>query len=201
MQRCLFFIVAFELLATGVPAHAEPKWKFEDIHSKLHDPFGDKETRAIVLVFIATDCPIANYYQPTLSRLTEEYAKKQVRFFLVHSDPDTRLDEIIEHKKEFKMKAPVVRDGDLEIAKRVDARRTPEAFLIDPKGKTLYRGRINDLYADYGKRRGAVREHDLRNALDAFLAGREIKQAKTTAVGCYIPYPKKQPSSPTSVQK
>ena len=186
------FTSALILLACVAPSFAAGDWKFEDVHAKQHDPFANKDTKAIVLIFVTTDCPIANYYQPTLSKLTEEYAEKDVRFFLLHSDRDTKLEAAIKHAKEFKTKAPVILDRKQTIARRVDARRTPEAFLINREGKTLYRGRINDLYADYGKRRRVARTNDLKDAVDAFLAGKKIENSVTKAIGCYIPYPKKK---------
>lgn len=166
------------------------EWKFTDVYLKQHDPFSDTTTKAIVLIFITTDCPVANYFQPTLTRLTETYAKQKVPFFLLHSDRDTKPDVAIKHVEEFKVKAPVVLDKSQYFARRVGAKVTPEAFVIDRKGRTVYRGRINDLYADYGKRRRTPRTNDLRDALDSFLNGEQIKVAKTKAVGCYISYPK-----------
>ena len=66
---------------------------------------------------------------------------------------------------------------------------TPEAHLIDPKGNVRYRGRINDLYVDYGKRRHAATSNDLQDAIEALVRGNEIVTPTTKAVGCYIPYP------------
>lgn len=168
------------------------EWTMTDVEGQKHQPFEDERTKAIVLVFVTTDCPIANYYQPTLSRLAEEYAKQGVRFFLLHADRDTKRAEAAEHAKQFKSKAPVVLDIDQTIAKRVDARVTPEAFLINRDGRTVYRGRINDLYADYGKRRRKPTKHDLKDAVDSLLAGKKIEIPETKAIGCYIPYPKKR---------
>lgn len=196
MRSLTIFATVLILLLCGIPAFADTQWRFTDVQDNLHDPFSKKQTKAIVLVFVTTDCPIANYYQPTLSRLTEEYAKTGVHFYLFHSDRDTKQSEAIKHAKDFSVKAPVILDHDQQIAKRVEARVTPEAFLIDRAGKTRYRGRINDLYADYGKRRPTPKTHDLKDALDSFLAGKKIENPKTKAVGCYIPFAKKkqQPS-------
>ena len=49
-------------------ASAVPEWKFVDIMGREHLPLAVPETKAIVVVFITTDCPIANGYQPELSR-------------------------------------------------------------------------------------------------------------------------------------
>ena len=96
----------------------------------------------------------------------------------------------MKHAEEFKIGSPVILDKDLTIAKLVQAEMTPEAHLIDRTGKVVYRGRIDDLYADYGKRRRAPTSHDLRDAIECVVRGNEIKSSRTKAVGCYIPYPK-----------
>jgi hypothetical protein len=51
----------------------------------------------------------------------------------------------------------------------------------------LYRGRIDDRVADFGKRRVEPTRRDLRLALDAILAGKPVPARRTKAVGCYIP--------------
>lgn len=173
-------------------------WRFTDIHGTAHDPFADPNTKGMVLVFITTDCPIANYYQPTLSRMTDEFSVKDIPFFLCHSDPDTKIETAAQHAKDFQIKAVVLMDSNQAIAKHVEAKMTPEAFLINREGKTVYRGRINDLYADYGKRRAAPKTHDLLDAIESFLAGEPMKTSVTRAVGCYIPYPKQQDATTSS---
>ena len=50
-----------------------------------------------------------------------------------------------------------------------------------------YRGRIDNFYADYGKPRRMVTEHDLRDALDAVLTGKAVEKPSTKPVGCFIP--------------
>ena len=50
-----------------------------------------------------------------------------------------------------------------------------------------YRGRIDDLFEDLGKKRRKARTRDLRDALEAVLAGKAVVNPRTTAVGCYIP--------------
>jgi hypothetical protein len=67
----------------------------------------------------------------------------------------------------------------------------PEVAVLGPDGKVLYRGRIDDLYVTYGKRRPAPTQHDLRDALDALLAGKAIAAPTAKVIGCYLPEPKK----------
>ena len=164
---------------------------FTDIYDEQHQPFADEDSKAIALVFIATDCPIANYFQPTLAKLTEEFISDGVQFYMVHPNPDLKLDAAIKHAEDFGITTPVIMDTDLAIAKKVAAKVTPEAVVIDRSGAIRYRGRINDLYVDFGKKRRVPTVNDLRDALEAVVRGEEVANEKTKAIGCYIPYPRK----------
>jgi hypothetical protein len=81
---------------------------------------------------------------------------------------------------------PAAIDSARKIANRARATVTPEAVLIDNQGQVRYRGRIDNFYADLGKPRQQVTAHDLRDALDAVLAGRRVPNPETKALGCYI---------------
>ena len=50
----------------------------------------------------------------------------------------------------------------------------------------FYRGRIDDTYFGYGKRRFAATHHDLRDALEAVLSGKPVHERTTEAIGCFI---------------
>jgi acyl-coenzyme A synthetase/AMP-(fatty) acid ligase len=69
------------------------------------------------------------------------------------------------------------------------AKTTPEAAVLAPDGRVAYVGRIDDLFVAYGKRRHAPTTRELRDALDAVLAGREVAVARAPGVGCEIPTP------------
>ena len=61
-----------------------------------------------------------------------------------------------------------------------DAQRTPEVYVIDSTGKLRYHGRITENHED------ASSSPDLKNALDALLAGRTVEKTVTKAFGCTI---------------
>ena len=165
-------------------------WAFQDVNGQIHEPFKEKRTKAVVVIFVTIDCPISNYYQPLLSRMTQEYLAKGVQFVLCYSAHDTAVEEVQKHAKDFKIEACVILDSEQQLAKLLKAEVTPEAFILDRNRQCVYRGRINDLYADFGKRRRIPRTHDLKDALDALLSGKKIARPKTKAIGCYIFYTK-----------
>ena len=91
------------------------------------------------------------------------------------------------HLDEFGYRSiPAATDDTGRIAMQVNATATPEAVVIDRAGRIRYRGRIDNFYADLGKPRRAATVHDLRDAVDAVIAGRSVTHPETTAVGIRI---------------
>ena len=171
-------------------AAAKPQAKpvLTDVKGKQHAPFKSEKTKAVVFVFMLRDCPVSNVYAPELTRIHKEYTAKGVALYLVHPDRDTNAKSAIAHAKEYKLNAPVVLDHDHKLTRLAEAEVTPEAAVFDAKGRLVYRGRIDNLYADFGKKRFKPTKRDLRDTLDALLAGKRLAKRTTEAVGCYIDF-------------
>jgi hypothetical protein len=142
---------------------------------------------ATVLVFISHDCPIANDSQPDLQKIYAKYKSKDINFVGIYIDPRLNTAEVKKHKSDFKFTYQQSIDKTHALVNYLGAKITPEAFVLDKNGKTKYRGRINNMYSDLGARRKSVTSNDLDNAIDAVLAGKTPKPAKTTPYGCVIP--------------
>jgi hypothetical protein len=67
----------------------------------------------------------------------------------------------------------------------------PEAVVLSPQGRILYRGRIDDRYTADGIRREVPTSRDLEAALTAVVAGKQPPVARTKAFGCPLPEPAK----------
>lgn len=160
--------------------------KLADVAGKLHDPLKPEDRKATVVIFTLPDCPIANAFAPEINRLVADYSAKGVGVYLAHVDRDLTAAVARKHAADYSLRCPVLLDSQHALVKALGATRTPQAFLLDAKGQTVYRGRINNLFADYGRRRQAVTQHDLRAALDAVLAGKPVSQPVTEAIGCHI---------------
>ena len=171
-------------------AAAKPQAKpvLTDVKGKQHAPFKSDKTKAVVFVFMLRDCPVSNVYAPELTRIHKEYSAKGVALYLVHPDRDTNAKSAIAHAKEYKLIAPVVLDHDHKLTRLAEAEVTPEAAVFDAKGRLVYRGRIDNLYAGFGKKRFKPTKRDLRDTLDAMLAGERLAKRITEAVGCYIDF-------------
>lgn len=141
---------------------------------------------ATVLLFTTTECPISNRYAPAIRRLSDTYAARGIRLWLVYPNAGDSAAEIGAHAAAFLPELPVALDTARTLADRAAATVTPEAALFDRSGTLRYHGRIDDRYLDFGVERPAPTRHDLDNALRAVLDGRPVEAAVTPAVGCAI---------------
>jgi peroxiredoxin len=155
--------------------------------------------KALVVVFVATECPMAQAYSQPLSDLSTRYASQGVQFLAVDSDPSETLKQIGKYAKEYRYTFPVLKDVDQSLASQLDARVTPEAFVLDGQRIVRYRGRIDDGYVARMQKRTRVTSHDLQAAIDAVLSGKDVPNPVTEAYGCAIPRPATAASRPREV--
>lgn len=140
----------------------------------------------VVFIFVMRDCPIANSYAPEIVRLMDEYRNRGVGFTFVYVDDDVTLTDVRKHAQDYGIKSEVLIDHDRALVRKYGATISPEAALVSGHDELLYRGRIDDRYVDFGKRRAEPSQQDLREALDAVLAGQPVPNPRTPAVGCSI---------------
>jgi len=177
-------ILAASVLA---PTMHGAQLRVRDLDDELVDPFkAPRDTKAIVLVFVSTDCPISNRYAPALARLYERFQPQGVRFWLVYPNPMDPPEAVRRHLTEYRLPLPALRDPRQDLVKMAGATITPEAAVYDRERRLLYRGRIDDRYIQLGLERPAATQHDLADALSDVLAGKPVRQAAAPAVGCFI---------------
>jgi hypothetical protein len=157
-----------------------------DLASQAVDPFGAGDAKAIVFIFVRTDCPISNRYAPEIRRIGEKFARLGVRFWLVYPDADASPEAIQKHLKEYQLPREVLRDPQHGLVRLSEVRVTPEAAVFLPGRRLAYHGRIDNRYADLGQERPEATQHDLQNVLGAILQGKPAPYAAAKAVGCYI---------------
>ena len=180
-----FCLAVFFSLAACVP-QASQDVSLDDLDGRAHSPLVLAGAKANVVIFITNDCPIANSYAPEIQSIISDYSPVGAAFFLVHVDPDITAEKAKKHAYDFGYACSILRDPLHRLVSKLEADITPEAFVLARDG-VAYRGRIDDLFEDLGKKRRKARTRDLRDALEAVLAGKAVVNPKTTAVGCYIP--------------
>ena len=165
-----------------------------DLQGRVMQPFAPAGA-ANVIFFVQSDCPISNGYAPEIQRVCREYAARGVSCSLMYEDVEVgragSLDAAArQHLREFRYDAmPAAVDRTRAVARHAAATVTPQAVVVDRTGAVRYSGRIDNFYAALGRPRQRVTEHDLRDALDALLAGRPVPRPRTEPLGCYITDP------------
>ena len=175
------------VLLTSVQAVAGlPDTTFaSDLDGKPLDPFAAARGRVLVLLFIRTDCPIANRYAPLLETLGSKY-RGRAAFWLVYPDRAETPSRIKAHLEAFHYSIPALRDTRHALVQRAQATTTPEAAVFRSDGRLLYHGRIDNWYEDFGRARAAATTHELDDAIAAALSGKRPASDHANAVGCYI---------------
>ncbi len=195
MSRCNGFALLLGLAAVPLLAGRSPdKEAKEDrpLSFSLKDAAGRevsladfKDKKAIVVVFVGTECPVNTYYMPRLKELHDEYAAKGVQFLAVNSNTQDPADRVAEHARKHRVPFPVLKDPDQKVADLFGAERTPSAFVLDSRRAVRYCGRIDDQYG-VGFQRPRPNRRDLAEALDEILTGKPVTVARTEAAGCLI---------------
>ena len=151
----------------------------------LLSPHGEK---AVVLLFVRSDCPVSNRYAPELERLYEKYSSQGVDFHLIYPEAGLTAGAMEKHRKEYGYTIPAVLDARHEYVARAEIRVTPEAAVF-VSGQLIYTGRIDDWYADIGQPKRKAARHDLDEVLAAVVAGKTVALRRTKAIGCAIENP------------
>ena len=118
-----------------------------DLAGRPIESLAPKGTRAVVLFFTATDCPLANRYVPQMSALTQ--SRRGVEVWFVYPNAGDAADLVRAHQAEYRIKSPTALDTGHALSQWARATVTPEAAIFVPDGhglREIYHGRIDDRY-------------------------------------------------------
>ena len=173
-------LLSFALQA-GEASKKVKSFTLEDYNGVKHSLADYKSSKAIVLMFIATQCPVSNAYNGRMVELQKDYSSKGVTFVGINANKQEGLEETKNHAKEHGFDFPVLKDWNNVIADQLGASVTPEVYVLNSNLEVLYHGRIDD-----SQREGKVSSKDLRVNLDKILSGKPVETQETKAFGCAI---------------
>jgi peroxiredoxin len=140
-----------------------------------------KGKNGAVLIFMAVQCPVSNAYNERMEKLAQDYAARGINVIGINANSVDSAEAVKAHAAEHKFTFTILKDSGNKIADRLGASVTPEAYLIDKSNKLLYRGRI-----DNSKNVEGVTSSELRDAIEATLAGKPVTKTTANAFGCSI---------------
>lgn len=144
--------------------------------------------KGMLAMFICRHCPFVKHVQDEIAKIGRDYAGRGVGIVAISSNdvashPEDSPTKLAYQAQELQFSFPYLFDESQEVARAYDAQCTPDFFLYDGNGRLVYRGQLDD------SRPGseiAVTGRDLRAALDALIAGREISTEQRASLGCNI---------------
>lgn len=102
-----------------------------DLEGVPHDLRDDAAGRVRAIVFLSTECPIANGSLPALAALHHRFAADEVEILGVVSDATVSRRRAAEHFAGFNVPFPVLFDGSGLLRETLGPTHVPEAFVLD----------------------------------------------------------------------
>jgi thiol-disulfide isomerase/thioredoxin len=197
----LWLLAAWVAAAEEAPKTLEigmkaPDFRLEGVDGRWHALKDFAASKMLVVVFTCNHCPTAQSYEGRLKQIVVDYRTRGVALVAISPNDENaiRLNELghtdlSDSFAEMKIRAayqkfnfPYLHDGDKHgVARAYGPTATPHVFVFDAARTLRYVGRVDD-----SERESYVKTKDLRNALDALLAGRAVPVEKTKAFGCSI---------------
>ncbi|HEV2828554.1 MAG TPA: thioredoxin family protein [Pyrinomonadaceae bacterium] len=155
-----------------------------DASGTAHSLASLKGKNGSVLIFIAVQCPVSNAYNERMEKLAQDYKARGITVIGVNSNSPESAADVKDHAAKNNLTFTILKDNGNKLADTLGATRTPEAYFLDANNKLLYHGRI-----DNSRDVAQVNSSELRDALEATLAGKPVPKATANAFGCSIKRP------------
>jgi peroxiredoxin len=171
-----------------------PDFNLPGIDGKRHSLKDYASSKVLLVIFNCDHCPIASMYEKRIKQLTSDYTNRGVSVVVImgndpkaihlsergHTDLGDTLPEMKLRAAYRHFNYPYLYDGDTQaVALKYGPTATPHAFVFDQQRILRYEGRI-----DSNAREELATKHEVRDAIDALLAGQPVKVQDTPAVGC-----------------
>jgi peroxiredoxin len=175
--------------ATSVEGGSDPgavgsvvaDFKLPDVDGTERSLSSLKGKNGTVLIFVSVQCPVSNAYNERMQKLAQDYKERGINVIGVNANATESANQVKAHAQSHNLTFMILKDNGNKLADSLGAEHTPEAYVLDNGNKIIYRGRIDNSKNDTG-----VTSSELRDALDAVLAGKPVAKSSAPAFGCSI---------------
>ena len=180
-------------LASAPPGQPAPAFTLTDLSGKPVN-LADYKGKTIVLEWHNFACPFVqkHYHSGNMQALQKKYANDVV-WLAVSSTAKTAFDYmepavVSKQLTEFKAApAKYLLDESGSVGMSYGARTTPHMYIIDPSGKVVYNGAIDDKRSTNVEDVKGAKNY-VAAALDEMKAGKPVTVASTAPYGCNVHY-------------
>jgi peroxiredoxin len=139
-----------------------------------------------IIYFLSPECPLCVNYSGAMKDLNQRFGNDSVRFYGVFSSEWYSTSDLEAFRSKYGLDIDLYFETENQLSTALGATVTPEVFVLDREGSVRYSGKIDNWVNQLGKKKLAVSEHYLENALIALQNGRSIDPERTEAIGCLI---------------
>ena len=172
---------------TSISGKRAPGFELNSFDGKTVS-LSDYRGKIVVLEWFNMECPFSKYHyetKNTMVQLAEKYKNKNVVWLAINSTNHTTPQANIEFCQKNKLPFPILDDRSGKVGRAYDAKTTPHIFIINPRGRIVYDGAIDDSPLG-NKKEGVVNYVD--NVLAELTAGKTVSPKNTKPYGCTVKY-------------
>ena len=193
LLAAFFFGISPVALAANA-GQAAPNFTVTDTQGKSVQ-LSDFKGRYIVLEWTNPQCPfVRNHYNTkNMQTLQGDWGPRGVVWLSINSTSKSSWEYMAPEKLDAWMhnsgaaQKAVLVDSESAVARLYDAKTTPHMFVIDPAGRIVYAGAIDDRPSTRAADPPAAKNY-VRTALTEATSGKPVTTADTTPYGCSIKY-------------
>ena len=170
-----------------------PDFNLPGVDGKTHSLASFKDAKLLVIVFSCNHCPYVIGCEDRMISFFTDYAPRGVAMAAINSNetvghPGDSFEHMVQRAKDKHFQFAYLRDDTQEVALAYGALRTPHFYVFDQDRKLRYTGRMDDNPRNPGKET----THELRDAVDALLAGKQPAVPVTNPIGCNVKWSGKE---------
>jgi peroxiredoxin len=187
-------LAALPAAASSVVGQPAPDFSAPDLQGKTVR-LSDFKGRYVVLEWTNPECPYVrrHYNSGNMPSLQKEVATKGVVWLAINSSsqasgeftPPESMAKWLGEKGGAPRATLIDKDG--KVGRAYGARTTPHMYVVDPQGKLIYAGAIDDKRWASAEDTKSARNY-VRAALEESMAGKAVSVAATTPYGCSVKY-------------
>ncbi len=166
-------------------------FKLKNVDGKMVALADNKKAKGFIITFTCNTCPYSVAYEDRIIALQKKYEPQGYPVVAINPNdvtvsPKDSYNDMQKRAKEKKFNFPYLHDETQAITKTYGATRTPHMYVVqkqtDGSFKVVYIGAIDD----NSREPKSVQKKYLETALDELIAGKEVSQPATKAIGCTI---------------
>lgn len=138
-----------------------------------------------VVWFFSPECPLCENYTLTIKELSKKY-QGRIQFIGICPIQEIQSKQIEAYLKKYQLEIEVFRDPEKRFTKKMGATVTPEVFVLNQLGKTIYSGRIDNWAYAPGKTRQVTTSFELKETLINLEKDQNQNYSHKPAIGCFI---------------